>query len=727
MGLLAASGGDTVKLFDVSGEPGDPCIMSCVLGFDEWSSLFTLVESAFLVLGLFRACLVDLIVASAGEDKKISLWRKNGQIMGTIPVAGTDSGDNIEESILAISFSNKGSRYMCSGGSGRVVRIWDLQRKRCIKWLRGHTNTITGALYNCKDEHLASVSLSGDLILHNLASGARAAELKDPNEQVLRVLDYSRISRHLLVTAGDDGSVHLWDTTGRSPKISWLKQHSAPTAGISFSPSNDKIIASVGLDKKLYTYDSGSRRPSSFISYEAPFSSLAFREDSWILAAGTSSGRVVFYDVRGKPQPFTVLRAYSTSEAVASLCWQRSKPVVVNGSTCTAETALLGGAVEDSILMPDPLPSVTSSSVSLSTAVLSSRNLGRSGLSVGASSLPSTNSGSASSMPSFAEETPHRSHLWPSGTLARLHAPRTIYNFKDDMEVFSPLVDVQPITPSLDKLWDDHEGTKKDNLSIDKKSSSFCFLQLDEIRSSFSLLAGSTPTPSSKSEESSITPPEAWGGERLSDKLTHLHQPLNLPSRFGMLTSGGLQDLPSSTNQTIISSLTNSNMSFSNLRPRDVSSNQESSTGFSELISSSSMSQSGGISQPNKALQLDPQQGNSFTLQLFQRTLEETLDSFQKSIHEDMRNLHIEILRQFHMQEVPLCVLLPSALCGKFSGEKRTKIQAVRFRIIVLVHSSSFELNGWIVILEIPKMQSTGLKIDRLEFDGMLIFEGLGN
>ncbi|KAF2318952.1 hypothetical protein GH714_011948 [Hevea brasiliensis] len=647
MGLLAASGGDTVKLFDVSGEPGDPCIMSCVLGFDEWSSLFTLVESAFLVLGLFRACLVDLIVASAGEDKKISLWRKNGQIMGTIPVAGTDSGDNIE---------------------------------------------------------------------------------------VLRVLDYSRISRHLLVTAGDDGSVHLWDTTGRSPKISWLKQHSAPTAGISFSPSNDKIIASVGLDKKLYTYDSGSRRPSSFISYEAPFSSLAFREDSWILAAGTSSGRVVFYDVRGKPQPFTVLRAYSTSEAVASLCWQRSKPVVVNGSTCTAETALLGGAVEDSILMPDPLPSVTSSSVSLSTAVLSSRNLGRSGLSVGASSLPSTNSGSASSMPSFAEETPHRSHLWPSGTLARLHAPRTIY-FKDDMEVFSPLVDVQPITPSLDKLWDDHEGTKKDNLSIDKKSSSLLFpsagrrfpsaedgtsdsnirlesqfnfqtdlskmgngkryeieeiftilciyflmvmqlcfnLIVDEIRSSFSLLAGSTPTPSSKSEESSITPPEAWGGERLSDKLTHLHQPLNLPSRFGMLTSGGLQDLPSSTNQTIISSLTNSNMSFSNLRPRDVSSNQESSTGFSELISSSSMSQSGGISQPNKALQLDPQQGNSFTLQLFQRTLEETLDSFQKSIHEDMRNLHIEILRQFHMQEMEFSTVMRSILENQAELKKEIK------------------------------------------------------
>lgn len=89
-----------------------------------------------------------------------------------------------QECIYSISFSNKGSRYLCSGGSGHIVRIWDLQRKRCIKWLSGHTDTITGVMYNCKDEHLASISMKGDLILHNLASGARAAELSDPNGQV---------------------------------------------------------------------------------------------------------------------------------------------------------------------------------------------------------------------------------------------------------------------------------------------------------------------------------------------------------------------------------------------------------------------------------------------------------------------------------------------------------------------------------------------------------------
>ncbi|GAB2286913.1 hypothetical protein Dimus_021301 [Dionaea muscipula] len=46
------------------------------------------------------------------------------------------------------------------------------------------------------------------------------------------------------------------------------------------------------------------------------------------------------------------------------------------------------------------------------------------------------------------------------------------------------------------------------------------------------------------------------------------------------------------------------------------------------------------------------QGSSSFTVNLFQRVVEETLSSSQQSIHEDVRNLHIEVLRQFHMQEV---------------------------------------------------------------------------
>jgi hypothetical protein len=40
----------------------------------------------------------DLVVASAGEDCKISLWMKNGQTVGVVPQPGGEADDNIDVS-----------------------------------------------------------------------------------------------------------------------------------------------------------------------------------------------------------------------------------------------------------------------------------------------------------------------------------------------------------------------------------------------------------------------------------------------------------------------------------------------------------------------------------------------------------------------------------------------------------------------------------------------------
>ncbi|CAL5090716.1 unnamed protein product [Urochloa decumbens] len=601
-------------------------------------------------------------------------------------------------------------------------------------------------MYNCKDEHLASISMKGDLILHNLASGARAAELSDPNGQVLRVLDYSRNSRHLLVTAGDDGSVHLWDTTAKSPKVSWLKQHSAPASGVCISPSSDKIVATVGLDKKLYTLDSASRRPTHTIPHEAPFSSLAYNDDGTILAAGTNSGRVVFYDVRGKPQPLTILRAYNSSEAVTGLCWQRSKPVTVNDN-CSSEVSLLGGTSEESVLMPDPLPSATPTS--FSSGVVTAGH--RSSLTANTSSFLST--------PNM-EETPYRTRPLSGGPLSKLQAPRSNYNLKDDMDVFSPLVDVQPFTPSSG-WWDEHgsDDTKKDEKPGEKKlltTRKFSYMEgneephpISEWRSTANSRQDSissvttTSMPSWKSELS-ISSPETATGNALPDRLIQRQQ----MSRFGAsaFSTGGLaftalQDSSSAASHSLKGSLTSNILmnlqnkgilsnahssldasspnlqsslpssygskavssvnldqpgvaqSSSMMRPMAYTDRMSSSSVFSdglasahgspkskktgaetkdELLSSllsrqeaATTSSSSSLLASNGArpLQLsssptDQQGASSFSLQYVQRMLEESLGSVQKSIHEDVRNLHIELLRQFHMQEMEMSGVL---------------------------------------------------------------------
>lgn len=87
-----------------------------------------------------------------------------------------------------------------------------------------------------------------------------------------------------------------------------------------------------------------------------------------------------------------------------------------------------------------------------------------------------------------------------------------------------------------------------------------------DIPSTFSQLT-STQASTLGDITSSITPPEAWGGERLSDKLMHFRQSVNMSSRYPTLTSGslssgsmlsGLQDTPHPTSKSsspLISSL----------------------------------------------------------------------------------------------------------------------------------------------------------------------------
>ncbi|KAM3327506.1 protein NEDD1 isoform X3 [Capsicum galapagoense] len=81
--LLASTGGDTVKLFDLSLKPRDPCILSYT-------------PSPGFQVNSVKWNHTNLVVASAGDDKKISLWRKNGQSLGTVPMGGADGADNIE-------------------------------------------------------------------------------------------------------------------------------------------------------------------------------------------------------------------------------------------------------------------------------------------------------------------------------------------------------------------------------------------------------------------------------------------------------------------------------------------------------------------------------------------------------------------------------------------------------------------------------------------------------
>ena len=154
-------------------------------------------------------------------------------------------------------------------------------------------------------------------------------------------------------------------------------------------------------------------------------------------------------------------------QAVTSLCWQRSNPISVNEANCSLEVALLGVTGEDSVLMPDPLPPSTSASGRTALSSFPVKPSGRSASDNSASAGMNSSSGSGTlGSNTSSEETSFLSSSVnpPLGkaSFSRLQTPRNSYIIKDDMEVFSPLVDVQPITPSVSNFWDSNDDLRKD-------------------------------------------------------------------------------------------------------------------------------------------------------------------------------------------------------------------------------------------------------------------------
>ena len=71
----------------------------------------------------------------------------------------------------------------------------------------------------------------------------------------------------LTAMALDDGSLSIWDAEKSQEYHNFPAVHSGPSTQLAFSPYNNMLVATVGIDRKLVLYDTvGKRLVIVFIS-----------------------------------------------------------------------------------------------------------------------------------------------------------------------------------------------------------------------------------------------------------------------------------------------------------------------------------------------------------------------------------------------------------------------------------------------------------------------------
>jgi WD40 repeat protein len=242
-------------------------------------------------------------LASGGTDRQVLLWDvATGRRLGTLTTPrgaapsideeGLDIGDErLYSWVQSVAFSPDG-RTLASAGPDRRVHLWDVDRRRHLGSLTGHTEDVHSVTFSPDGRTLASGGLDQAVILWDVSDQRQVATLSGHADWV-RALAFSRDGR-TLASSGADGSVFLWDPRGPPS----LTGHRDTVQTVAFSPDG-RTIASGAHDRQIILWDAARQRRIATLTSHTGLGgvpSVAFSPDGRTMASGSGDGTVTLWD-----------------------------------------------------------------------------------------------------------------------------------------------------------------------------------------------------------------------------------------------------------------------------------------------------------------------------------------------------------------------------------------------------------------------------------------------
>jgi WD40 repeat protein len=273
-------------------------------------------------------------LAAASFDRTIRLWA-----LGARPKFGMSLGKVAD--VRSVAYSPDGTAVASAEGDGTIA-LWDPRAHAALGApLKGHDGPASGVAFTPDGERLASVGDDGTVRLWDVAARRRLGSPVDVHAGPLRTVAVSHDGRLIAVGArngeirlldaasrqwvglplrghkravdsvafspddarlasgGEDNTIRLWDVHSRRSIEPALTGHTSAVNAVAFSPDG-RTLASAG-DLSIRIWDVHARRStgSPLVSPgRVGVTSLAFRRDGQILAAGDSNRTIQLWDVR---------------------------------------------------------------------------------------------------------------------------------------------------------------------------------------------------------------------------------------------------------------------------------------------------------------------------------------------------------------------------------------------------------------------------------------------
>ena len=176
---------------------------------------------------------------SGGMDKTARIWMTHK--IGHVRLL---TGHDNDVEVVAWHPNNG---YVFTGSCDKTVRMWAMNNGTPVRMFTGHTSPITALACSRNGKLLASADDSGSILLWDLGPGRLLKRMRGHGKGGIWSLSWS-VESTVLVSAGADSTVRVWDVTGPAKDSSVAKPGepgktdgtAAGTVGVSLAAGGPK-------------------------------------------------------------------------------------------------------------------------------------------------------------------------------------------------------------------------------------------------------------------------------------------------------------------------------------------------------------------------------------------------------------------------------------------------------------------------------------------------------
>jgi WD40 repeat protein len=225
-----------------------------------------------------------------------------------------------------------GEKFLVTASRDKTVRIWEMPAGKESLKIKDLTNQDMALAVSPDGSKLATTAgkwdkekqlFGGEITIFDAKTGKSIATIQGHSEPI-RAVAFSPDGKKL-VTASDDGTAKVWDSSGK--ELLTLKGHTGPVVAAIFNPAGT-LIATGGDDKTVKLWNAETGKDEHTLKGPARrVSCVGFSPDGHVLAAGSFDGTVTLWEADTGKEAH-VLKA---DEGVLALAFNRDGTKLATG------------------------------------------------------------------------------------------------------------------------------------------------------------------------------------------------------------------------------------------------------------------------------------------------------------------------------------------------------------------------------------------------------------